>query len=110
MKQIDPEMFRYYLMSENCIDHDANISLMHLKDTINSQLADNYGNLVLRCTNKKIIRYYTKDHWNDSIHLSKEVQSHYMELIKKVLCSYLVFVRGNEGIDIILMLFMMVLN
>ncbi|KAK8815225.1 hypothetical protein WA158_003437 [Blastocystis sp. Blastoise] len=56
-KYITPEMFRYYFMTENCIDKDADIQLSRLSSVINGQLADNYGNLLLRCTNNKITKY-----------------------------------------------------
>ena len=41
---------RYYLIKEVSFGNDGNISLERLEDCINSDLANNYGNLCQRVT------------------------------------------------------------
>ncbi|QSF13437.1 methionine--tRNA ligase [Mycoplasma sp. Mirounga ES2805-ORL] len=75
IKSFDPEMVKYYFASQIIFGEDGNFSEQKLKEVVNADLVNNYGNLISRTlkmisTSFKSGLVYKKS--NDNIHIEIE--------------------------------------
>jgi len=95
IKQYGVDELRYYLMKEVSHGSDGNISLKNLENCINSDLANNYGNLCQR------IFSFVKNNCNNKVTKTKNMSDEDKKLIKqtKVLTSDLRNLMNNQDLN-----------
>ena len=72
------DQLRYYLIKEVSLGNDGNVSLENLKNCINNDLANNYGNLCQR------VFSFIKKNCSNKIPLSKDYSKEDIELTSKL--------------------------
>ena len=95
IKQYGVDELRYYLMKEVSHGSDGNISLKNLENCINSDLANNYGNLCQR------IFSFVKNNCNNKVTKTKNMSDEDKKLIKqtKVLTGDLRNLMNNQDLN-----------
>ena len=95
IKQYGVDELRYYLMKEVSHGSDGNISLKNLENCINSDLANNYGNLCQR------IFSFVKNNCNNKVTKTKNMSDEDKKLIKqtKVLTGDLRNLMNNQNLN-----------
>lgn len=94
------ELIRFYLLSHDTLQHDGNFATHYLLQSIH-QLADIYGNLVMRSLSKNIAGPLFE--WNElsTIQVKKQTSERLQNLTKEVTKQYDAFSFCN-GFDSIL--------
>ncbi len=72
------DQLRYYLMKEVSLGNDGSISMLNLKNCINNDLANNYGNLCQR------VFSFIKKNCNNKIPKSKNLKQNDLRLINNI--------------------------
>ena len=95
IKQYGVDELRYYIMKEVSHGSDGNISLKNLENCINSDLANNYGNLCQR------IFSFVKNNCNNKVTKTKNMSDEDKKLIKqtKVFTGDLRNLMNNQNLN-----------
>ena len=78
IKNYGIDQLRYYLIKEVSLGNDGNVSLENLKNCINNDLANNYGNLCQR------VFTFLKKNCSNSIPVGKNLNSNDLKLLDEI--------------------------
>ncbi|CAG2158891.1 unnamed protein product, partial [Oppiella nova] len=82
INQYTSDGFRYFLLRQGSLHTDSNFTELKAKQYLNAELADNFGNLLNRCTAKAINK--NQIYPNLSLNDFKSIESESFELIERI--------------------------